>query len=332
MLSQKLTHALASASDVTRNFYLTRMGPALNEVENAASQSTNLSYYVEQLDALLDDPNFAVKPRLTNKFAQALGEAHFFVMCERAGAPLRRIPEIPNVKTPDFESIHPPGRLHYEVKTLSVVDGEIGVERSLAEALDAQIDIERQRDEGREIAIGESTVSPYAGKVHRDKILLGATQVLIEKARQNIKADQFARPNTFLVLNLSMLPPIEGNPRVLRPSYPESRLFPTSITGQLWAVGFGRPDMIVQSEPEFEGKPCVEGELAKLGILVDPDFEPILGILFVVHNMNAPAQIWALFRDVERLREGNPEVADEINKLAGTAWNDYRDHNGWQLS
>lgn len=332
MLSKKLNEALASAHGTADNFYLRRMSRALDEVEQAAPGKQTLETYAQELAELLDAPNFELDSHRTNKFAQLLGEAHFWLLCDRAGVPLARIPEQGKqaMKTPDFESTALPGQLHFEVKTLSVAGGDAGVSDAIASSMDAQLDLERQQRAGKPIAIAESEIAPYGQKKQGAGALLHATRALMDKIRQNVKTDQFARPNTFLVLNLSMLGPWEDTPRVLRPSYPETRgLFPTSVTGQLWAAAFGRLDMLVQNEPEFEGKPCVEGALDKLGVLWESP--EIKGLVFVVHPLREPARVWALVRDFEKMSDEDQDVLGELLKLVGEEWNDAVDCNGFRL-
>lgn len=332
MLSMKLNEALASAQGTADNFYLRRMSRALDEVEQSAPGKPTLETYVGDLAELLKAPNFELDSHCTNKFAQLLGEAHFWLLCDRAGVALSPIPEQGKqaMKTPDFESTALPGQLHFEVKTLSVAGGDAGVSDAIGSSMDAQLDIERQQRAGKQIAIAASEISPYGQKKQGEGALLHATRALVDKIRQNVKTDQFARPNTFLVLNLSMLGPWEDTVRVLRPSYPETRgMFPTSVTGQLWAAAFGQLDMLVQNEPEFEGKPCVEGALARLGVLWErPE---INGLVFVVHPLREPARVWALVRDFEKMSDEDQDVLGELLKLVGEEWNDAVDCNGFRL-
>lgn len=331
MLIDKLNAAMASASGTAHNFYLLRLREALNAVEKAAATTQQLDEYVRQLDKLLSEPHFETNAHFTNKFAQTLGEAHFSLLCSNAGVALRRIPEVQNLKTPDFESGALSGNLFFEVKTLSVVGGEAGVEQAITDSVDINLTLEEKRLRGDRVAIAEGEIAPYANKVRSDTRILDVTNVLVEKARQNIKADQFANPNTFLVLNLSMLNLPAGDMGLLRPSYPDNGLFPTSVTGTLWAMAFGKPGMLIQSEPEFEGKPCVEGEFTKMGILQDAEFTAVKGIVFVVHPLRKPARVCALFRDFEEMNEQSPDILAELQKVVGVAWNDSTDRNGWQL-
>ncbi|WP_272544621.1 hypothetical protein PPH94_005345 [Burkholderia cepacia] len=303
----------------------------LADVEQAATGQPMLGQYISQLDELLSVKHMEVDGHLTNKFAQALGEAHFAVLCDENGVTLNRIPEVKGVKTPDFESAAAPGKLFFEVKTLSVVGGEDSIDEHVRDSVDVNLELEQKVRAGDRVAMVEGEITPYGHKVGFDTQILDVTNILIEKARQNIKPGQFAAGSTFLVLNLSMLPLPDGETGLLRPSYPDDRLFPTCVTGALWTMAFGKPGMLIQSEPEFEGKGCVEGELAKCGILSDEEYEYVKGILFVVHPMRGRPRVWALFRDFEEMTDNHPEVLEDVLKVAGTNWNDRTDMNGWQL-
>lgn len=331
MLIDKLNAALASSQGTANNFYLTMMRTALSEVERAAANQPMLGQYIVQLDKLLGVKHMELDGQLTNKFAQALGEAHFAVLCNEAGVKLNRIPEVPGVKTPDFESAAVPGKLFFEVKTLSVAGGEENIDEHLRDSVNVNLELDQKVLAGQAVAMAEGVITPYGQKVGYETYILDTTNFLIEKARQNIKPGQFANENTFLVLNLGMLPVLDGDTGLLRPSYPDKRQFATCVTGALWTMAFGKPGMLIQSEPEFEGKDCIEGRLEKCGILSDDEYENVKGILFVVHSMNERARVWALFRDYEDMCDNHPTVLQEVLNLVGKNWNSHTDANGWQL-
>ncbi|MGP8540527.1 hypothetical protein [Pseudomonas protegens] len=332
MLSQKLINALKSSKGIADNHYLERLQPALAELDQAYQGNPALTEYVMQLDELLSKPHFELEPHLTNKFAQLLGEAHFWLLCTLAELNLKRVCEQNGKRTPDFELCSHPGEAFFEVKTLSVATGDLGVAKTIADSLLTQLDLERQLHAGKRVACATTEIASYGEQDHGCPDLLHATRVLIEKARQNFKTDQFANPNTFLVLNLCMLHPIESHPRILRPSYPDlDGQYPTSVTGQLWALAFGHPEMLVQGHSEFEGKPFVLGKLDKEGIL--REFENIKGILFMIHPLQEPACVWALLRSYEKLNDENPQLLEEILRLTGIhQWNDELDCNGFVLN
>ena len=157
---------------------------------------------------------------------------------------------------------------------------------------------------------------------------------LLEKIRQNLKPGQYSLGPTFLVVNLSMIPPFRTENMVLRPAYCDDYLFPKAVSGELWFVAFGRPGAPILGIPEFEGTKCVESTMEKLGILVDEEYSFLKGVLFIIHPWRRPAEIWGLERLglAEELSESNSSIVEVLRNLTGTNWNDEADTNGWQLT
>lgn len=344
MLATKFAARLAEARSTATNAHLIFLSDSVKAVEEASRDNAALQDFVSQLDKMLNEPNFALVPKLTNDFAQTLGEAHFWSLCKDRGVELKRVPEQPqhSVKTPDFESIGLSPKLYFEVKTLSVVGGDFGIAKMLDGAVDANIAVEAQINAGARIAMAEQCVTPYGDKPYAGNGALTAViSTLVDKARQNLKKDQFKHPNTFLVVNLSIIGPFEATTAALRPSYPSKNLYIASVTGELWMAAFGKPGMLIQTMPEFEGKPAIEGVLPTTGILSDPTNDFVDGILFIIHPWSKPAEMWGLFRsvDIEGWDDQGPHsgtdeggVAATLRRLLGHRWNDCRDTNGWALT
>lgn len=333
MLQKKFQNALANARTVAQDAYLPHLTNAVAAIDAKQEDESELQAYASKLGALLDDSSFGVNPHLTNKFAQILGEAHFWLMCLDKGLRLTRIPEVQNQKTPDFSASVGSQRIYFEVKTLSVVGGDAGIADALYSSLDAHIDLEAQQRAGARVAIATSEAQPYGNKVKHDQPLLSVINTLVEKARGNIKAEQFAMPNTFLVINLSIIPPFTTKPEALRPAYPNDYMFPKAVTGDLWTLAFGKTGMPILGTPEFEGKPCVEGLFDKVGILADQEFSAVAGLIFMIHPWQQSSELWGLFRGADRTQweDGNPDLLQQLKALTGELWNDCGDTNGWQL-
>lgn len=333
MLVNKFNAALQKVSDITRDPYLAKLGSALAAVEAAVPAIPELKSYEAALVNLMVESEFGLNGILTERFSQTLGEAQFLVMCHGKCITLRRIPEEKDKKTPDFGAIFDACEVFFEVKTLSVVNGAFGIADAQESSLDANIDIERQLRQGARIAIGTSEVQPYANKVERDKTILGVTNSLLEKTRGNIKADQFSNPNTFLVLNLSVIPPLVTESKALCAVYPDTLMFPKVVTGELWMVAFGNKGMLILGTPEFEGKPCVEGIFDKVGVLADPEYSSVAGIIFMVHPLGGTSQLFGLFRsdDWVNWQDHKPRLVESLQALVGKNWNDCLNSNSWQL-
>ncbi len=332
LLVEKFNTALQNVADVTRDPHLANLGSALAVVDAEIHTISELKSYATALDNLMGQPGFGFSGSLTEIFAQTLGEAHFLVMCHEKGIALRRIPEEKS-KTPDFKAVFGNNDVFFEVKTPSVVNGAFGITEAQESSLEANIDIELQLKRGARIAIGISEAHPYSNKLEYDKTILSVVNTLLEKTRNNIKADQFANPNTFLVLNLSVIPPLVTEPKALCPIYPEADMFPKSVTGELWMVAFGNKGMLILGTPEFEGKPCVQGVFEKVGVLVDSEYASVAGIIFMVHRLDSPAQLFGLFRsnDWTSWQACKPELLENLQILVGKNWNDCLNSNGWQL-
>jgi len=158
-------------------------------------------------------------------------------------------------------------------------------------------------------------------------------ETLIEKTRQNIKPGQFPNDKSFLVLNLSIIPPFRTENYVLRPAYCDDYMFTKAISGELWMMAFAYPGTPVLCTPEFEGKPCVESILEKVGILNDPNFDMISGILFMIHPWRRDSEIWGLYNYEKYASwcDSEPEIIETLIALTKDNWNDDMDTNGWQL-
>ncbi|WP_427501330.1 hypothetical protein ACQE3E_06195 [Methylomonas sp. MED-D] len=325
--------ALNESRDVAANGYLQLLAPFIKDIESASSADSALAEYCRKMVALVQKHHFVLNGDLVSEFSQLFGEAHFASLCRERGVSLVKIQELQNKKTPDFLHSSDQQNVYFEVKTLSVVNGGRGINKDLLNALDAQIDIEQQQKKGKTVAIGTSEMQPYAEKPYREGAITAVISTLIEKARQNIKSDQYSNPNTFLVLNLCLISPAITDNRTLRPAYCDDYLFPKAITGDLWMLAFAKPGMLVLGCPEFEGKPCIEGVIQKLGILADEEFANISGLLVVVYPLGEKPSIYGLYRgaDHDKWVDEGASFSGVLESLTNQNWNDDTDSNGWQL-
>ena len=326
--------ALNDARNVAANGYLQLLAPYIKDIENASRTESTLADYCNKLTAIAQRKDFVLNGNLVAEFAQLFGEAHFAALCYDRGISLSKIPEQKNIKTPDFCHSFLQKKLYFEVKTLSVVNGGRGINDYLSKSLDAQVDIERQLQQGKRIAIGVSEMQPYAEKPYLAGIITAVISTLIEKGRQNIKSEQYSNQYTFLVINLCLIPPLITDNRTLRPAYCDDYMFPKAITGDLWMLAFAQPGMLVLGHPEFEGKPCIEGIIQKSGILSESEYANISGLLCVVYPLGSKPCIYGLYRgaDYSKWMNENPELITKLESLTGSNWNDDSDSNGWQCA
>lgn len=326
--------ALRESLEVAANSYLQLLAPHIKEVESASGDDDVLASYCQRMRKLLERKGLMTNGESVGEFAQVFGEAHFAKLCKDRGIQLERIKAQKDRKTPDFRYGNPNPTAHFEVKTLSIVNGGRGIEADLLRALDAQIEIEQQLKKGARIATSVSEMQPYGGRGYQHGAITVVLSTLIEKSRQNIKPDQFIGKSTFLVLNLCLIPPAITDNRALRPAYCDDYLFLKAVTGELWMLAFSKPGMLIHGQPEFEGKPCLEGVTEKLGILEDPEYLSIAGILIVVYPLGFNPRIYGLYRrsDYSRWLDEDEELVSLLQAIVGEQWNDSRDSNGWQLA
>jgi hypothetical protein len=333
MLLDIFIAALQYASDTATNSYLHMQCDVIKEIEASAPGDQILENYIWSLIEIAESPGFVLDGNLTNYFMQLLGEAYFYLICKNNGIGLDRIKEQKRVKTPDFKYRNSEVPIHFEVKTLSVVGGAVGINKDLNDSLEAHANIAEQLSKGKSTAFGESVAQPLGAKPYEMGNITAAIDTLLEKTRQNIKSGQYNYPNTFLVLNLSCINTTSYENCILRPAYPDDYMFPKAVTGELWMVAFGRPGMLIHGNPEFEGNPCIEATFDKVGILADEEYEDISGLIFIIYPLSSSPETWGLFRnkDYNEWIDTNPGLLTILKDLVDNNFNDDLDANGWRL-
>jgi len=330
-LYEKFCNALQEGQRMAPNWQLQQLAPTVKKIEMYADLEPLLfREFASNLMEIVCKANFAISSELTEKFVQLFGEAHFALECKKRGIHLQKIPE-QKIKTPDFELANNACNFRFEVKTLSVVNGKFGISSNLENALEAKISLESQLKSGKRIAMAESEVSAYGHKPVKDNQSTTVIETLLDKARQNIKAGQFEGGPTFLVLNLCMFTLNSNHQEVLRPVYWADYPFPTPVSGDLWMLAFGKPGMLVFGRPEFEGKSSIEGTFQKRGILSDPDFEGVAGIIVMTYSLDGQAELFGLFREND-WDSWEPCDWQVVTSIVDDFWNDELDSNGWKLS
>ena len=212
--------------------------------------------------------------------------------------------------------------LHFEVKTLSVASGELGIGsaiQSSGHAFDSAI----AQSAKRGVGVGTSWVSPFGVGANIPKV----ADVLLEKIRQNVKIAQYKNPNTLLVVDLGMLQPVPGGKNALKRCWPDPHVEDAEVSGVLWMAAFGQPTTEIYDFADFEGKPNTAGLFGKQGILVDPSFAEIKGIIFVSHPWGVPSSVWALLRSGEMTYSGKTSMKDLLTQLVQGHWNDELNSN-----
>lgn len=328
-LNDAVVRAIQASQSAAPNPYLQFLRGSAEDVDAAEALHPDvLTRMINELVELVSRTSIALVGADFNDFAQKLGEAHFVAMCAAKGALLQKIPET-TTKTADFKWETTSGPLYFEVKTLSVVDGHRGIGTAVGTSLDAQIDLESQVRNGARVATTVSEFAPYGDRPHKKPPQIALIETLLEKVRGNIKAEQFKQPNTFLVVNLSVLSPRPTERQILRPVYWEPA-YKAPVSGQLWMLAFAQPEMLIHSIPKHEGLPGIEGKVDKTGILHEHAY--ISGLLILAHPWRRPAEMWGLFRNVdwELWSDKSDHPTDHLFNVLQPRWNDELDSMGWE--
>lgn len=181
--------------------------------------------------------------------------------------------EAKSTSMPDFSCRLKNGKEFFvELKTFDIVDGPYRPKQILAEAMQQQIEIERQVNEGRSVAVAIREVSPYKSAFGKPEeydsaSLVTVIDTLINKARSAFKPKQFAQGPTFAfaLCDRLLLP---GGKHSVAPHYCE-RGGLAIVSGVLWHVCFGQTGWPISRLPDFEGEPGIEGYMSQNGLLSD---------------------------------------------------------------
>lgn len=328
-LSAVFDAALARGGQTATSSYLVLLRDDVALLETQAVGMPVLQRRVDRLMTPLLEEHFALDPAAINTFIQDLAEAQFFALCSAKGVHLRPLPTQESKGTPDFAYLNDETTT-FEIKALSIVNGDQGLREDLERSLNAKIEIERQLALGKRIAFAESGTNAYGRKVKPSSMNMDHVNVLREKARQNIKRDQFSAPRGFLVLNLTAIPVLSGQPEDFRPVYWSEYTLPHPVSGAMWMLAFGRHGMAIFGHPEFEGKPGIEGYFAGEGILHEHTY--IAGLFIVRRDLGGTLHTILLARasDIDKWSEDTAQW-EPVASLVGDKWNDELDSNGWRL-
>ena len=303
----------------------------IQEVLRFIEQEPQASKAKTEIERIFKTPNWLLVPILFQEFVQTVGEVQFWIMAEKRGVRLQRIPE-QSGKTPDFRLDGVSGVAPcFEVKTLSVTDGVSNLGEMNEGSYEAQLSLSKQLAEGRQVAMAFQEAAPH-GHIKDGTYSTAIIRNLIDKAENNIKPGQYADAPTCLVLNLMLIDGYYNGSASLRPvafGYPEGWQV---RSGAYWNLAFGRPDHLVFGIVEFEGKPSVEGTLERLGIL--HEHPEIRALLLIVHSLDEEPVFYGLKRQVDddKWLDEDKTMGEAFFALTGENWNDDGDTMGWRLT
>jgi hypothetical protein len=243
-------------------------------------------------------PRYEILRRLFDVYSEAIV---YHLLQERGGTQLK-IDKIKETKdpTPDFKCTlscdinGDPRELEFyiELKSLDIVHAPYRLPEMLDTAMDAQIEIERQRRAGKSVVMVENEIEPHrpygAGEKYDPMSVRQVVETLIEKASNNFKATQFALGPTFALANLLRLPLPGQGANALAPSFYDPSNGGACISGVFWHMAFGEFDTPIQRRPEFEGAGTLDGNLQKAGLLVKSAVAEITpGLITFYHDQAA---------------------------------------------
>lgn len=342
--SDLLRQRIQEARAVTQDWHLSVIADTFERIESTSASDAFLSDRYKEACQLLSNPHMATDAVAVEKFLQLFGEVDTYASLKCCGLHVVAVPTAKGKKTPDLKITANGHDLYCEVKTLSLVSGAAAIRRDLESGMESALSIESQLRTGKAVAIGESVVQPYGDATYengRNIGALGTSRVLIEKARQNVKTEQFALGPTVLVLNLAMLPPARTELRSIRPCFPEIGNVDGQfcVSGDLWMLGFGHPEQLIHEIPEFEGGKAIFGKLEKQGLLVEHPF--IKAILLRIYPLSSPPFWCGLLRyhDWDTGFSDNPALEEVVIKFLQDRsgekvryrWNDEFDSMGFDL-
>ena len=138
---------------------LQRMDDKANSDPFIAEKKTNILNYIRNINIDFD-------PQLKSAYDEYSEAMTYFLLKEKFNA-VRRVPES-NSKTPDFEIEfeYNDGEetevcsVYAELKSLSFADGNLNYKKTMEQGLIAQIDLERQLNQGRKVATAITEIQP----------------------------------------------------------------------------------------------------------------------------------------------------------------------------
>lgn len=230
-------------------------------------------------------------------------EALTYLMLKEKFPNSDRIPE-EKTKTPDFKIpfiVYDNGdevnySIYAELKSMAFSDGNLNYKNTMEQGLNAQIELEIQVQQGKNVAFAITEIQPMhkSGKKYNPSSTKYAIESLIEKIEQNIKPDQFSFGDTVLIIDLKQLTLPSFGEEGAMPVYVEQQ-FNSFVSGVQWNVAFGKRGHLLFKQIEFEGKENTDGELEKEGILVSRDW--IKALIFFDYTLSdVKPKVVGLFR------------------------------------
>lgn len=326
----------AKLSGLTQDLSLTAIDlSTLRVIDEKAHSDPSFKIFVRQLCAKLGEAQSAPDAQAYAQFFEIYGEAIVMLLLQERKVRVKRLPEA-KTSMPDFECETDDGKPFFiEVKSLDVVGGIYRHKEMLHDALESEVEHERQARQGKRITMSEREIAPYrksgADPAYDPLSLNRVIDTLRSKWRQAFKSSQFAQGPTFAlaVVDRLVLPAAQLD---LAPYYFDDALDGGGSSGVLWQAAFGREGGLVLRRPDFAGKPGVEGILTAPGIFVDDtqSFDAVGIIVLDVHSGQRLALGLASPRSIS-----DDWTTDDTEGVLGSFcnyWNDADHSRGFELT
>ena len=242
----------------------------------------------------------------------------------KSGYKIDRIPEAQGEKRPDFRVSNGEDSIYIEAKILGWSGGSIQHNKAIESGIDAQIDIEKQIQTGKNVAFGISEYNPIGGgKDAQEQGEQYIIETLIKKLANNVKTGQLALGDTFLlcdITSLSLFPyPREESAAVHNFHNP----YGSYTSGILWHIAFAKHGDMILKSIEFEGKPNVAGRLNQEGLM--ERHPQLAGVVFRTKGLGTEVKYTSMIPSAKFEKYG-----DIVTRLFDY-WNDEDNSNAWHL-
>jgi hypothetical protein len=214
-------------SDITRDYTLNCIDLGqVRAIEDDALTDQSMKTFAQEmltkLTAKTKSPRHEVYRSVFEVYSEAL-VCRLLRQCSGGRLKINKIAETAQAG-PDFEcelDNERNGRAQVlsffiEVEALDIVHAPQRLPEMLDEGMDVQIELERQLEEGRPVAIAEGVIEPHRGYGDNPdydwRSVRGAIENIIQKAAKNFKDTQFRRGPTFALANLLRLPLLGKEP------------------------------------------------------------------------------------------------------------------------
>lgn len=291
------------------------------EIDNSSKTNAFCKKTVNDILSLLNNYDVGYEEKLKSAF-EVYSECAIYLEIKSRGLEIERIPEAKESR-PDFKVSFADETAYFEAKVLGWAAGGIQHNAAINDGLDAQIEIEKQLNEGKNVASGISEISPLGTtKESIEKPEKNFIEAISAKLSQNVKSSQLKMGPSFLICDLSSLKH-PSDPKKSSIIVNNENIYNCFSSGELWHIAFGEYGDRILNVIEFEGKSNVSGKLQRDGILIE--YPDLIGVVFRVSSLSGDIVYTCLCNSNKF-----DEYGEIIVKLCDY-WNDEKNSNAWEV-